>query len=812
MRRALRTVLHCLLIAGFALSQHLPSASAADAPASPEPLYLQLYINGHNRELVVQVNRIGDTLYMAPSELSESGILIYDLPAGTPLGVSLKEVSGLEYTYRADEQSLDLRVADFRLVPQMLGTPSTPEVEPTSDTGLRFDYALHLQKEEVAYNVQANSRRHVPTRTIGYGAMPVVRQGHAQRAYEESNRQVSLGSGVRLFSDVGLFVNNGHSWVNSDESEYVRDDSYWTYSTIDPLRSYTVGDFISSSLPWTRSLRMGGVRLQRNFDVRPDLITFPVPALGGSAVVPTTVDLYINGIRQFSGASGPGPFLFSEPPALTGAGRASIVYEDALGRRVTTTRSLYMDNRLLARGLSDYGIEVGYARRDYGWESFEYAPTPAGTGSIRYGLNDVVTLEGHGEGADGLANAGVGLLWNTGRFGVIDGAVAASDGDGGSGTMASIGYRYVAPRWSIDLRDQRTQHDFRDLGSLEDVPVPPRMSYASMTFSVTPTTSLNAYYADVASTFTARSRIVSLGMNASWFQSRINAVINVFDDLERDDALGGYIGISMSVGERSSVYTGYSQTAEQWTGTVSANKPVDYDLGGIGWNVIADVGNDDYLRLIGQLDYRNDYGDWTMMLERGRLPDSDYSNSSLYGEGSLLVMNGQFFAARPIYDGFALVSTDGIPDVPVLRENRLLGTTNRRGYLLIPDLPSYRVSQLAVDPTTLPVDVAAGSYKMLANPREQSGVLVQFAFERYRGATVVLVDEVGTVIPPGTRVVLPDGTEAVSGYDGQVFFQQLQPSNTVRAFLANGECEADVPFSAEQTMKVIGPFTCRRVQ
>ena len=49
--------------------------------------------------------------------------------------------------------------------------------------------------------------------------------------------------------------------------------------------SYQAGDVVSNALTWSSSVRMGGLRVSRNFSVRPDLVTYPLLNLSGSAAV-----------------------------------------------------------------------------------------------------------------------------------------------------------------------------------------------------------------------------------------------------------------------------------------------------------------------------------------------------------------------------------------------------------------------------------------------------------------------------------------------------------------------------------------------
>src|SRR5690606_25058498 len=103
-----------------------------------------------------------------------------------------------------------------------------------------------------------------------------------------------------------------------------------THSDPQSLVTTQVGDTISGSLSWTRSLRMAGLQWRRNFSLRPDLITFPMPAFGGSAVVPSTVDVYINNIRRYSGNVPSGPFVIDNVAGITGFGQANVITRDAL--------------------------------------------------------------------------------------------------------------------------------------------------------------------------------------------------------------------------------------------------------------------------------------------------------------------------------------------------------------------------------------------------------------------------------------------------------------------------------------------------
>ena len=807
-----------LLGAGAAWGAMVPDAQAMSAQANAEgevsqALYLALFVNGRDQDLIIHVDRVGKTFYITADELSEAGIRIDNLLLGPDRRIALDAIPDLRFVYRPTDQRIDFNLPDAQLKPESLGYQRAVPPRPTSGTGLVFNYAANLQGLRVSYTQLINEQRTLDPllTTATYGSTPPLTQQAAIAEYNTLNRTLSVGTQLSFFSPIGSFYNSGYTTLQDGQSRYVRDDTYWSYSSIDSMLTYTVGDFISSSLTWSRSLRMGGFSVASDFAVRPDLVTFPVPALGGTAVVPTTVDLYINQLRQFSGQATGGPFLINTAPALTGAGQAELVYRDELGREVTVNESLYVDSRLLESGLSQWSLEVGYPRNNYGISSFDYASSPVASGSWRYGASDIFTLESHAEFAQGLHNLGIGSLFELGHWGVLNDSVTVDRGDT-QGTQASLGYQYIAPFVSVNVQAMRTYGDYRDLGDIDEgVPVPKRLLHASLSVPIAVGQNISLAYARQDASILGGSRITSLGYSGS-FGSRFSVFANLFRDRDQPNSGGIYVGLILDLGDRTSVSASASRYGDTKAMALSANHAIDYDTGGFGWNVLADGGNGGYRHEMGRLDYQGTYGDLSAQIEHSDLNNASYTSNSLYAAGAVVFMDGALLASRPISDAFAVVSTDGTPDVPVLRENRLVGTTNSGGHLLVPDLLSYDTNHLSIDTLNLPVEASVETDHLDVAPRAKSGVLARFALGRYQGATVILKDEQGQPLPVGTHATLSGSTvKALVGYDGEVFFPTLQPGeNKVSALVGDVMCTADIRFKTADTMKTIGPFVCKR--
>ncbi len=119
----------------------------------------------------------------------------------------------------------------------------------------------------------------------------------------------------------------------------------------------------------------------------PYFITFPLPTIGGQAALPSTVQLYVNGLLKETQQVPPGPFSIPAMPVVTGPGTATIVVQDMLGREQVISSSFYASSDLLKSGLDDYSFSAGKLRDNYGVDSNDYGPSAA-TGTFRRKRNN----------------------------------------------------------------------------------------------------------------------------------------------------------------------------------------------------------------------------------------------------------------------------------------------------------------------------------------------------------------------------------------------------------------------------------------
>ena len=177
--------------------------------------------------------------------------------------------------------------------------------------------------------------------------------------------------------------------------------------------------------------------------------------------------------------------------------------------------------------------------------------------------------------------------------------------------------------------------------------------------------------------------------------------------------------------------------------------------------------------------------------------------------GSLVAMDGRVVAARNVGRGFALVST-GVPNVPVLQENRQIGRTDDRGYMLVPDLTPYVNNMIAIDTSELPIDARVRTASVNIVPQRLAGVVAQLQVERFAAATIIVHGPDGQPLPVGTPVQADENQVAsLVGYDGIVFVDGLRAQNRLTFDRGGARCAVSFAYqSAAGDLPVIGPLTC----
>lgn len=736
--------------------------------------YLETFINGQPTKKIVRFRYNGAELSASASDLEAIGLALGQAGGDPAREIRLVDLAGVSFQYDMARLQIRLEVEDTARTRQLLSSRARRSALPAASTttGMLLNYSIFALKDDL-------------TRWNG-------------KALEG----VSGSFDARMFSPYGSL---SHAFLVATNGGHRRLRTSYTYSDQARLLTINAGDLVSGGLSWTRPINMAGIQIRRDFGLREDLITMPSPTFSGSAAVPSTVDVYLQNSRIFSSGVDAGPYQVTDLPIVTGGDVARVVVRGPQGQETVSTLPFYASAQMLRPGLLDFSLEAGFARRGFGGRNDDYDSSLIASGSARYGLTDEITLVGHAEGGAGVVNAGAGGTVLLGQLGTLSVAGAASEGPDGSGGLANVALEIEPwPDITLFANHQRTFSDYADLASVtarefrRDLPddeflgdFRPAREITQVSLGV-PARTLGANFGVAYTGWKAANgesyRTASATYDQRLFE-RVNLFVTGYAEFGGDGRKGIFAGISISLGGRRNITVGGRADEGGTTGTLAYSKSNGNGIGDAGYSVRIEEGENSYREAF--INYRAREARLSGMVRHagGRL------QASAQIDGSVVAAGGGIFLSDRVDDAFAIVKT-GLPNVPVLRESRLVGHTNGRGAILVTDLVGFASNRLSIDISDLPVDAAVTDSAKVVVPQARSGVVVDFGVRRAAGtALVAFTDGRGEPIEVGSVVALDGAEIGVIGYDGEAYLTGLQSANEVVISISDGaRCHASFDF------------------
>jgi outer membrane usher protein len=779
-----------------------PRPSSTAAAEEPRQLQLEVYINDTPTHLIGAFTQLADRrIASRRTELTEMGIKVPGSGSGDDL-IILDDMTGVEYRYDEPTQGIFFKLGDDRRVVK--------------------SYDAHGESEEV-----------VPTRTDYGGVLNYALFAASTKSVDTSSFTFSGGNAsldARLFGPSGTLSQSAIVGTTTARNfDALRLDTTWSYSDPQSLLTYRAGDIISGGLAWTRPVRAGGVQMQNNFALRPDLVTLPLPTVSGSAAVPSTLDVYVDSVKTHSQELPAGPYQISNVPMLSSAGTARVVVRDAAGRQTEMSLPFYTSAKLLKPDLLDFSVEAGLPRILYGSQSSTYVESPIGAASLRGGLYDWLTLEAHTEGAADFFNGGIGAVTSLNSAGLLSVAGSGSRFRNSFGFQSYVAYDAQFGAVNLHASSMRAFKDYNDLASVTarflPIPLSTTTSPSLLLTSAKPARSAETISVGFPIPFESslnigllhqvlddgtRSDIFNISYSKQIF-STASLNVTAFADLSDKKNVGIFFGLSMPLGLPASLggpvhaSASASSTRNGTNATFDVVKSMQAEPGSYGWGLRESRGSSPSRSAAGS--YRSSVAQFDGFVQQA----TGTTNAAGQIQGAIAVAGGGIFASNRIDDAFAVVDV-GAPDVEVQYENRPAGRTNAQGQLLVPGLRSYQKNRIAIEPRDLPLDADAPVTQNIAAPADRSGVVVNFGVKTdARSAVVVFTGKDGNVIAAGSRGRLEGSAEPfVVGYDGRAYLKELNAMNAVTVADGANECRASFPFAPQKNSQVvIGPVVCQ---
>ncbi|MFU8797680.1 MAG: fimbria/pilus outer membrane usher protein [Gammaproteobacteria bacterium] len=574
-------------------------------------------------------------------------------------------------------------------------------------------------------------------------------------------------------------------------NQTTRLQTQWAYDDVERMRVVRVGDAVTQPPSWSQPVLFGGVQWATNFETKPGFLRYPLPATTGSAVIPTSVDLYLNNALLSKQDLQSGPFVINNIPVVTGGGMLQVVTTDLLGRQQITSMPFYVSPLLLKPGLHNYSFSGGMIRNDYGTQSNHYG-SAFFSATDTVGLSNQLTGQFHGEITAKQQAAGIGGNFVYTPWGVFSTAIAGSRSSArGNGWLGQVGFqRQMQNRVSFGANAQVTTANFMRLGMSDTQWLP---SFQSQIFTGIPLkdgSSIGLSYTVRNNRERDKARLVSAsygrGIGKQWFFS-----VSAFKDMEGQKQQAVFLS-AMYVFDKhmtANVSMNKQKDSMQSAAQVSRALPAG---GGYGYSLSArqsDSQNQDYE---GTLSMQSNIGNYTAQIEQQSKGQRNYR---LGARGGIAFMGGDAYLSRQITGSFGVLQVPGRSNVKVYLFNQEVAKTNKQGNALLPNLLPYQVNKIHIDPIDLPLDMHFENTSFDSIPYYRSGILLTLNANTSKSAIMQLVLPSGEPLPVGALVALQDNQAEYFpvAQNGRTFVVGLKEGkNKLLGLWDNKQCMAEI--------------------
>ena len=560
------------------------------------------------------------------------------------------------------------------------------------------------------------------------------------------------------------------SYDESDESrKWQRGDVTLRYDLVDPAVRLEAGDLTVPTVSFQSAPSLGGLSFFRDFRIQPYTKYQPTVRQEFEIEQSSRVQVYVNGIFQREFRLRAGRYRLDDLPITSGFGNdIELRVIDELGQEKTLRFLAFFDQELLDVGVADYGLSIGFPSEDEDGKRRYETDNPSLTGYARLGVADNLTLGSNLQIDSQDWLAGLDALWASpiGSFGINAGISDVSELD----FAAGLQYRAVLPTtWNqtIDASALYTGRNFGGLGS--------DSTAAGFT---PPAWTIRARYSQdlpwemrgqVAGEYEiGRDEGDQYGISATL--SRRIGIASVFgsvqhtkDDRGPEDSVR--IGLSFPLGN-GSVSSSYDSRDNR--ARVQYSNVASPGVGALGYTVGYDRDDQDDLAF-GEVTYSGNRFEGSLAQTASSLlgKTGREVRTSAFLSTALAYAGGHVAVSRPIRDSFAIVAANpaagdidlGVDPIRQFGSADVVynGVTDFLGPVVIPDLSSYFLRDIAVEAPDAPPGTSIGNEIFRVRPGLRSGIAIEVGSA---GNVSALLNLIG---PDGQPIVRRSGRALVVG-------------------------------------------------
>jgi outer membrane usher protein len=627
--------------------------------------------------------------------------------------------------------------------------------------------------------------------------------------YSSQSQGTNLSS-VYLGLQSGLNVNGWRfrqrstlSAANQGSGTHWQNLALYAQHDITALKSqFTIGDSSTSGDVFD-TINVRGVQFSSDDRMLPDALRSYVPVIRGVANSNARVTIRQGGNVIYETSVAPGPFEISDVSSTGYGGSLDVTVTEADGRTESFSVPYGTVPQLLRPGVSRFGVAVG----QYINSSLSNKPVVA-QGVYQLGLSNLLTGYAGAQGAAGYLSGLMGVALNT-EVGAVafDVTAARASLPTGSSTGYSArvtysklipgintnvwlgAYRYSTSRFyslqdALFARDnwggQPGLYDYR-IRNRAQIQLSQRLSERSSVY-------VSGIAQDYWGTAEGSNLQYQVGFSSAFKRLSYSLYVQRSRDQYGQVNTQGGATLTLPLGGRSPnahkwfdyVTAGVTQAAGgensiQATASGSTKAPVptyygvtaSRDASGSGAPNSSVGGNVMYQAPFGTLSGNASVGGQVRQV-----------SGSL--NGAMVVHEGGMTLSPPLGQAFALVEAKGAKGAVIA--NGQGARIDSNGYAIIPSLLPYHVNTIAIDPSTVSLDVDFVNTSEEVVPRADSLVKVTLATQVGRATFAVIEDAQGHSLPLGTELLDETGKSVgIVGQGGIAYLRGIEGKGQLQA-------------------------------
>ena len=697
----------------------------------------------------------------------------------------------------------DLNALGLDKVARVRGAATGPYV---SLNGLKPDLTWQIDMKTLRLEITVDPKL-LGTTSFDAKSGTLVPVTRTKSAFINYGLLVGSALGSNITAQLGSTFGQGVASATFDNvsGNYRMTNINWTADNERAMRRVVIGDAYVDLGDLSGGGVVRGVTVERDFGLNPFVNRFVAHALRGYVATPSIADVYVNDVLVQQLQLPPGAFNLNDLPLINGANNAQIVLRDAFGNVQTISQTFYEGLALLNKGQTNYTYTVGDPQDGRGDSS---GPSGA-AGSYSIGLSDAATAGARVQLTGRLLNAGTTLAITT-RAGEFDFLGFASSSANVFGSAAEALYSFSNRSLSFNLGLQLESASYATIfqAGLYDRP----LSSLTVGFGIPIGRQLvafnlsHAYDRDLgeengfgASTVVPIGRQLTLDLNYQRNQfARGGSTTGIFTML--NFPIGGGFGGITSDASTSGGSTSFS-----------AGRTAAPDMA-FGYSANVRRGANPQSQYLTQ--WNAPFGIYTAQRSTFSGSSSQFFNAA----GAIVFVDNHVLFSRPLQGGYLVVDASGPAGVPVYVNGRNMGSTDKSGLLLVPEVQEYFPNTVRLDLSHQALDEQYPVSEKQITAAYYTMALVKFQARRVQAflGSISVVRKSITVPKYGTLIVdIGGGATATSivGEDGQFYLENIPPGDhpaTVRYAGASCAFTLDIPDTTSVYVR-LGKETCTHV-